>query len=397
MLGGALRGFNLLLVLAGMMVGVFVVHWRWSLRSIESIRVDRRLPNEAFAGKPFSVRYQIHHQNRFIPAWMIRVEDQIRSMTRIDGRSSNRSSRPLIASCGRGVVAPQQTEMASLDCLISQRGLYQFGPVCASTLFPFLLFLSRKVFASEQTLHVYPRLARLNRAWRRNLLSRPGGTATTARRSGAAEGDFFGLREWQAGDHPKWIHWRTSARLGELAVRQFEQQRRLELYILLDGFSTGDAEGDVHAENAISLAAAMIVQWVGTPSNQIALAIASHQTSSVTLGGNDLGKRKMLEDLAAVQTTTAPHLIEAVKAAHEQTGRTPDLIIISPRSHSLAMLVEPQLHSAMMPWARRGNMRWIDCSDLSLRRWVSFESSETPSNHPSKSPSLPMGESGTPS
>ena len=54
MLGGALRGFNLLLVLAGLLVGTLVMQWRWSRRSVESIGVRRRLSPEAFAGDAVS-------------------------------------------------------------------------------------------------------------------------------------------------------------------------------------------------------------------------------------------------------------------------------------------------------------------------------------------------------
>ena len=370
MFGGALRGFNLLLVLAGMMVGVFIMHWRWSLRSIESMSVNRRLPSEAFAGKPFRVRYRLQNHSRLIPAWMIRVEDQIQRQV----TSSARWLEPTKTSCGIGVVSPNRTELTSLDCLISERGLYRFGPVSVSTTFPFSLFLSRKSFSSEQSLHVYPPLAKLSGSWRRSLVSRPGGTATTARRSGTSEGDFYGLREWQSGDHPKWIHWRTSARLNELAVRQFEQQRRFELCLLLDGFSPDDHDGDIHVEHAISLAAALIVQLVGRPSNQLALAIAGDKTSSITSGGNDLGKRRMLEELAAIEPTTTPQLVGAISKSFEQLGHTRDLIVISPRSQSLAMLVEPTLRSAMTPWMRGGKMRWIDVTETELQRWVRFES-----------------------
>src|SRR5262249_49364986 len=42
------------------------------------------------------------------------------------------------------------------------------------------------------------------------------------RRHPTAQAEFHGLRAFRSGDSPRWIHWRTSARCGELMVREFE-------------------------------------------------------------------------------------------------------------------------------------------------------------------------------
>ena len=99
MLGGALRGFNLLLVLAGLLVGALIVQWRWSRRSVESVSVQRRLPPEAFADKPFRVRYRFQNHNWFMPAWMMRVEDVIQLVGADDHA---------IGVCAVGVISPGQ-------------------------------------------------------------------------------------------------------------------------------------------------------------------------------------------------------------------------------------------------------------------------------------------------
>ena len=50
-----------------------------------------------------------------------------------------------------------------------------------------------------------------------------GQARTVPRRHPAAQTDFHGLRTFQPADSPRWIHWRTSARRGELMVKEFEE------------------------------------------------------------------------------------------------------------------------------------------------------------------------------
>lgn len=363
MLGGALRGFNLLLVLAGLLVGALIMQWRWSRRAVEAISVQRRLPTEAFAGKPFRVRYRLRNHGRFMPVWMIRVEDKIESIDR---------AQSAVALCGVGVVSANRTVSPHYDCVVTNRGRYRFGPVSMMTTFPFSLFSSRQIVDDQSEIHVFPELLTLQGRWQQALVSRSGGVATTARRSGAVEGDFFGLREWQTGDSPKWIHWRTSARLPELAVRQFEQQRRFDTCILVDaykGVESGAAD-QRGVELAISLAATFLVHLVGSPSNRIVLAVAGTEADAVIGGGSSEGKRRMLEMLADVKPTDQPNIGEAAKKALHIVGHTQDLIVISSRAFSSVQNTDAAMTQTISPWVRRGSFRWINVNGPEVDRWI---------------------------
>ncbi len=370
MLGGALRGFNLLLVLAGLLVGALIMQWRWSRRAVEAISVQRRLPTEAFAGKPFRVRYRLRNHSRFMPVWMIRVEDKIEAIDRAESA---------VAVCGVGVVSANRTVVPHYDCVVTNRGSYRFGPMSLMTTFPFSLFSSRQIVDDQSEFHVFPELLTLRGRWQQGLVSRTGGVATTARRSGSVEGDFFGLREWQTGDNPKWIHWRTSARLPELAVRQFEQQRRFDTCILVDAYNDAESAAERASkiaadqrgvELAISLAATFLVHLVGSPSNRVVLAVAGAESDAVIGGGSTEGKRRMLEMLAEVKPTDQPHIDEAAKKVLHIVGHTQDLIVISSRSFS-DVKNDDTLMRTISPWVRRGSFRWIDVSDSEVDRWIS--------------------------
>lgn len=72
---------------------------------------------------------------------------------------------------------------------------------------------------------------------------------------------FHALRNYVPGDDRRYVHWRTSARTGQLMVRQFEETRRSQLTILLTAESQYYASAD-EFELAVSAAASIGVQVI---------------------------------------------------------------------------------------------------------------------------------------
>ena len=49
-----------------------------------------------------------------------------------------------------------------------------------------------------------------------------------------ARADFHGLRQYRTGDSLRWIHWRTSARRGQLMVKEYEDVPGEDLVLVFD-------------------------------------------------------------------------------------------------------------------------------------------------------------------
>ncbi len=77
---------------------------------------------------------------------------------------------------------------------------------------------------------------------------------------GLRDEEFDGLRTYVPGDDPRRIHWRTSARVDELQVRQFSPSRQGQLCVVIDTRSPGDetATLDVTTSIAASIADAAL-------------------------------------------------------------------------------------------------------------------------------------------
>lgn len=384
MLGGALQGLNLLVALAGACLAVIVIQWRTSRWMIDSVRVVRRFPDAVFAGKTERVRYLIHNSSRVAPMWLLRVDDVL-----LDESGAKR----LEMSTGVGMVLPQQTTKTHFDLCLLRRGRYSLGQWEVSTMAPFAISrawrfsrLELKMIPDrmvelrpeDHQVDVYPRLLPLARHWHRNLPSQLGSVAKASRRQGIAQDEFFGLREYQRGDSPRHIHWRTTARMGYPAVRQFEQQSRLDLTLLVDAFDTeaetvgitGEAMEEAPVETAISLAASLVVGLSSGGHGQTALAVADESSYCIAGGQSHEGVRRMLTLLARSQPVASPEMIAALDAAERSSGGARDLVIISPRGHAEAIAASPELDQRLRVWNRRGRWIWINVQDRDAARWI---------------------------
>jgi uncharacterized protein (DUF58 family) len=91
---------------------------------------------------------------------------------------------------------------------------------------------------------------------------------------------FHTLRDYVAGDDRRHVHWRSSAKVGRLLVRQFQDTRRSQLTVVVDG-ATGSYAADAEFELAMSVAGSVCVRAVRDQQN-VCLVAASHAVSAAT-------------------------------------------------------------------------------------------------------------------
>lgn len=135
----------------------------------------------------------------------------------------------------------------------TRRGIVAVGP--ASTIRGDSLGLVRRVqtWSDATELYIHPRTVAMNASTVGFIRDIEG--ATTQDLS-SADVSFHALREYVPGDDRRAIHWRSTARIGKLMVRQFEETRRSHLLIILD-LDTDAWASDDEFEIGVSAAASM--------------------------------------------------------------------------------------------------------------------------------------------
>lgn len=250
-LGAIIGRTNMLMFVFAMMIGPWVLNGWIAFSMVRRMHAKRVLPHRVMAGDLASVEIEVSNRKWWLSSWLLTARDQVaHARDRFEAAT-------LFARVPAG-----QSRRSDYFVRFSQRGEYSFGPLELTTLFPLGLVERGLIFNDFATLIVHPRMGRMTSRWRSDLWNATELSEQRRMRAGLFDDEFHRIREYRVGDNPKAIHWRTTARRGELMVREFQQTRDRDLVLLVELWqpqqpSTTDLD---RVELAISFAATVLYE-----------------------------------------------------------------------------------------------------------------------------------------
>jgi uncharacterized protein (DUF58 family) len=217
--------------------------------------------------------------------------------------------------------------------------MYRFCDLDLGTRAPFGFVERRVTIPLADEMVVYPRIGQLTRRYFQ--LQRQASENRLGKRHdrSSQQEEYHGLRDYRPGDSSRWIHWRTSARRGELMVKEFEQQNEQDLAILVDPWlprTKISVEQRDAMELAISFAATACLETCRRPGRRLLLGWTG-ATPGVCQGQASVKLlHELLEQLAVMRPATEGCLSELIDVLPGSTLRDSLLIIVSTRPVNLA-------------------------------------------------------------
>ena len=239
---------NLVYLLFGVAVGTTLIHGMFGWRNLRRLTVRRHMPASAVVGSEVQIRYEVRVRDEK-PNGAHRARWSLRMVERGSVLFTPHEPAAFILRMAGGI--------AHGVCTIQpkQRGLLALDRFTLRSRFPFGLGDRYIRFSQPRMLLVWPRMGWLSG----QLFERVASSRTMwnrRERRGRGQDEFYGLRDYRDGDNPRWIHWRTTARRGELVVREFEAQQSGHIALMVDTLADlGDADAVARRELAISLTA----------------------------------------------------------------------------------------------------------------------------------------------
>ncbi|MDF2630976.1 MAG: hypothetical protein K0R39_4807 [Symbiobacteriaceae bacterium] len=216
MSGGRLPYF-LLYLSAGLLLLTFF--WaRHALRRTECMVLVESDRMEV--GQSLAVKVRMDNDT-FLPLPWVEVDDATPQHLVVTDMPRQATSVPLWGS-----------RMLTFKLTAKRRGHYTVGPIRVTLGDAFGLFQGRREFRSKASVTVYPRVHRIE-----GLpvpLSQPFGPVRTREKAFEDPSNQAEIREYRAGDNPRHIHWKTSARKGELMLREYELNATTHMMIFPD-------------------------------------------------------------------------------------------------------------------------------------------------------------------
>lgn len=273
-------------------------------RARHRIQLSRTItPARVPAGRPASVRLELTNLSR-LPTGVLLAEDHVPYVL---------GSRPrfvvdrLDAHARTAVGYTVRSDV---------RGRWDVGPLRLRLTDPFGMCEVTRSFSATDPLVVVPRVHPL--APLRAQGSWLGSGESTARTAAASGEHDVATREYRYGDDLRRVHWRSTARRGELMVRRDEQPHQMRATVLLDRRTVGH-RGDGAASSfewAVSAAASVSTLLVDAGYGVRILA----DDVETPWTGRDHGHGAALLDQLAVVSTGGPHELRHASALLARAG-----------------------------------------------------------------------------
>ena len=309
-------GNNLLFLVLGMMLGLIIVSGILAESTLGKIKVKRSLPPCAEEGVVFPVELALFNNKKYAPSFSVELRDDI-------------DSKPFKRRCYFLRVDAKEKRSIAYRCEIYKRGYATFNGTVVSTKFPFGLFEKYRFIQSEEKTLILPSSINLQDKYFASENSR---SENFAGKPGGGQ-EFRELRQMVNGDDPRRIHWKSTARVGRMMVRETAHELEKSVEIVLDAAAADDSRFSVAmAEQNIRAAATIIRQLA--PQGFIIHLITAKNTGVVALAGKET--IKLLGHLA---------LLDVHKLAKMPPPRANNegAVIIGPRAQKTAGCIELQV------------------------------------------------------
>ena len=349
------------------------------------LRVSRQMPTVASVGDELRARLTVRNVGP-LPALLVCAQGRgaDEPMGRAPWRQSKVEARlgdasePFYEVVGEAelvvpILMSGQSFSGEIAWKLTRRGVYAWPGARVGTRDPVALSEPRCAWGAPAELTVWPRPLKL----RRLHLSGSSPSARPLRRATASAetAEVHGVRPYQPGEGGRRIHWRATARTGQLHVVEWEEEAAADLTILLDvqaaliAGTPGQDSLEMAITSAASVAAftlengqrARIFWWANDPANADGAARLMRTESR-----HQAGLAHMLTDLAGIvpchhSSATLPALSARVQ---RETGDEGALLLASDRAN---------WNASLAPWL--GGRGQVGARGLAFEA-ASFESAD---------------------
>ncbi len=239
-------GNNLLYLLVSLLISSYLLSLPLSRAVLRGIRVDVKLPSHIWAGERFFITLKIINTNRYLSSQPIFLrwcgDVQLNAI-------------PIIPD-----IPPGESVSLKVEHAFDRRGCYHLSHIEIGGFYPFGLMARRERLVTPIEMVVYPPIERLGEL---------------AESKGLEEGliesmmkgwghSLHSLREYLPGDEVRFLHWKASAKLSRLMVKEFAREDERRVTLILD-ISPGDREEngiDIEFEKCVGLAASLAWHFI---------------------------------------------------------------------------------------------------------------------------------------
>ena len=214
-------GNNLLFLILACLVASILMSGILSSITLAGVELKLHLPEHIFADQSVRASVELQNEKLTLPSFSLRVEA---------AKKKNQSAALLETPVYFPYLPRQKSQKQSVPLLFPERGVYRQEAFRIVTRFPFgFLQKARRLDLATEAL-VYPPVA-ASSEFLEVLPGLQGAMESYVKGRGQ---DLYALRGYLPNDSARHVHWKASARFGELMVREFAREDDCRVLLVFD-------------------------------------------------------------------------------------------------------------------------------------------------------------------
>ena len=301
-----------LVYLAILVIGGSYILTRLGLADLEASYAVNQLTGHV--GDKLQITYTLRNTSRVPKPWL-----EVHNPTTLPGGLP-----------GRAISLGSRAERSWLvRAPLVRRGHFRVEPLQIRTGDPFGFFEASASVGQGVAVVVYPRIEKLP-LWRLPAASIEGSHAAPERTLQTSP-LATAVRPYAPGDAFNRIHWKSTARHGEIQVKEFELEQTADAWIVLDLERAVQAgRGDESTVEIAVRAAASIAAKALLENRAVGLTVNGHRQAIVPVDRGSRQHLKIMQLLAAVDGDGTTPLVECLVNAAGRLRRGMTAIVITP-------------------------------------------------------------------
>jgi uncharacterized protein (DUF58 family) len=243
-------GNNLLFLILASLIAVILMSGILSSITLSGMAMRLELPEHIFAGQPVRALVELENEKLTLPSFSLRVE------------AAKTKKSPAVALLETPVYFPyvpkRERVRQSVPITFARRGAYRQDAFRIVTRFPFGFLQKAHRLEMKTEALVYPSVEPAQEFF--EIL--PGLQGALDSLNKGRGHDLYALRDYVPTDSARHVHWKASARLGSLMVREFAHEDDCRVLLVLDphvyaGKGAAPKDASERFESAVTLCASI--------------------------------------------------------------------------------------------------------------------------------------------
>jgi len=260
-IGAVFTGNNLLYLVLAMCCSFLVVSGILSELTLKKIKVQGSLPATLYAQDFFPLTVTVTNGKKYFSSYSLRIAIIPDNERRLEGNSGIYIFH----------LPPGGSRGKTLLLKANQRGHLKTGGFQVATRFPFGFFYKKKYLPKTMTTLVFPAIRPMH-------FPPPSHPSAEGRGPLRQKGEeIFALREYREGDPLNTVHWKSSARTGNLRVKELltGEKQSFTLFLNLKDSQSNRQVPESILEERVSTAASLAYNLIRR-GNEVSLKTEEH-------------------------------------------------------------------------------------------------------------------------